>query len=745
MAAQLPILLQPDRDRLEANFLQVLENVIGLTLNQRNIVTDIEGLTLVTDIYYMRESDLLDIFPTSGRNKLTARAKVRLVCLRNWLIRKMQSKLPHETVDPIDFDELTCLELAERLSMNEDDPNDSNSHVKLGSFNGKAEDWDDRKDDFISYLGLQRNRNNVPLRYVIRNDDERPADINSIIDRDIYQTPLTGTMYHNDNYTVYQYLRKWTIGGSAKTHVEKYERTSDGRAAWNELVSNYEGSNTIQVKILSARQTIHGSNWTHDLDNYKFEDYCKRHQKANNTMKRYGVELDGPSAVHLFLKGIQRQEYNGIKNYIIGSADTKADLQRAIEGFKEQMVSVFGYPKDQSKRNKDFRKIGGMSNTNKRNRNDQSRYNGPNKRHQSNNSYQSHNSSRSQSYSRGTQDTNDPLFIPANVLSQLNPVQKKMLFTGRDQMRNNPPNANTSTPTGRVIGAINTIPPSDVSSVGQSVPPQNIDNTNDQHVPVPQPNDSASSYFGQRRMNSDPNNRRRQQSAFVTSTRRTISSNQTSDRHLSDYSGRYRFEIDSRADTTCCGKGFIPLYDTDKVCDVSGFHASMDSIRDVPIRTCATAFDHHDGHTYILEVGQSLWFGDSLEHSLLSPNQVRSHGHELCLTPKQFSNGKSNHSIRTADHNIELNFRLHGCISYLPIREPTPKELDECIHIILTADQEWEPYSERFQTHENVFLPSHLRTVGATYCPNAGAPVWRLPKRLCNIQPNVDFATLIQI
>ena len=98
-------------------------------------------------------------------------------------------------------------------------------------------------------------------------------------------------------------------------------------------------------------------------------------------------------------------------------------------------------------------------------------------------------------------------------------------------------------------------------------------------------------------------------------TRRTIGQVDKGSRGISyephvttDYDGRYRLEIDSRADTMCCGKGFIPIGDMDSVCDVHGFHPSMDAIKNVSIRTCATAFDHEGGETLILVFGQALWF-----------------------------------------------------------------------------------------------------------------------------------------
>jgi hypothetical protein len=100
-----------------------------------------------------------------------------------------------------------------------------------------------------------------------------------------------------------------------------------------------------------------------------------------------------------------------------------------------------------------------------------------------------------------------------------------------------------------------------------------------------------------------------------------------------DFSGRFRLEVDSRADTTCCGKRFVPISEIDQVCDVAGFHPTMKPIKDVPIRTCACAFDGPNSKTLILVIGQALYCGVEMEHSLLSPNQVRAFSHTLCLNP----------------------------------------------------------------------------------------------------------------
>jgi hypothetical protein len=139
------------------------------------------------------------------------------------------------------------------------------------------------------------------------------------------------------------------------------------------------------------------------------------------------------------------------------------------------------------------------------------------------------------------------------------------------------------------------------------------------------------------------------------------------------------------------------------VCDVAGFHPAMSTIKDVPIRTCVCTFDSPTRETYILVIGQALYFGDQTEHSLLSPNQVRAFSHKLCLNPKQYSDVNSIHGTYSDTEDFMIPFNMYGCISYVPIRRPTPDELNECRHICLEAEEECNPYSEEFAKAEKVF------------------------------------------
>jgi len=69
-------------------------------------------------------------------------------------------------------------------------------------------------------------------------------------------------------------------------------------------------------------------------------------------------------------------------------------------------------------------------------------------------------------------------------------------------------------------------------------------------------------------------------------------------------------EFALHADTCCMGRNFAPLYFTEELVDVTAFTGRYSALWDVPIAGGATHVQLSDGSEYILEVHQSLWFGD---------------------------------------------------------------------------------------------------------------------------------------
>ena len=81
-------------------------------------------------------------------------------------------------------------------------------------------------------------------------------------------------------------------------------------------------------------------------------------------------------------------------------------------------------------------------------------------------------------------------------------------------------------------------------------------------------------------------------------------------------------------DRTCVlGQNFIIAHYSQRTCSVRAFSDSYSPINNIPIVQGATAYDCSDtGQTYILVINEGLYFGTSMSHSLINPNQLRHFG-----------------------------------------------------------------------------------------------------------------------
>ena len=69
------------------------------------------------------------------------------------------------------------------------------------------------------------------------------------------------------------------------------------------------------------------------------------------------------------------------------------------------------------------------------------------------------------------------------------------------------------------------------------------------------------------------------------------------------------------------------------MCDVKGFQNSYEAIANVPVGRFTTAGVHEGGTVYILVLNEPLLFGESMIHSLINQNQIRSFGIPISNDP----------------------------------------------------------------------------------------------------------------
>ena len=187
-------------------------------------------------------------------------------------------------------------------------------------------------------------------------------------------------------------------------------------------------------------------------------------------------------------------------------------------------------------------------------------------------------------------------------------------------------------------------------------------------------------------------------SAFTSNRRRKISSLKA--KSMPQEIIYAKSELDSHADTIVAGANCCVMHYTGRECDVSPYRDDYNPICNVPIVQAATAYtSKHTGQTYILVLNEALWMGESMQHSLINPNQLRYFGIRVQDDP---TSNEPIH-IRNEDDSFNIELCMSGTIMYIDTHTPSVKELNDCPHIILSSPHEWNPQEVKFNNNSQSF------------------------------------------
>jgi len=181
--------------------------------------------------------------------------------------------------------------------------------------------------------------------------------------------------------------------------------------------------------------------------------------------------------------------------------------------------------------------------------------------------------------------------------------------------------------------------------------------------------DSAGSFMSTRRINTCVNSQRT----------RNVSHLKKKPLHSHKAIVHANCELDLHADTSVAGSNcVIPEY-TEQVVNVSAFSEQLETMNNIPIVTAATAFDDPStGQTKILIIGQAIYMGDKVQHTLLCPNQMRAFGLHVEDIPMHLapSSKPSAHTTYCPETDFNIPLPLEGVFSYFPSWTPTRDELE---------------------------------------------------------------------
>lgn len=153
-------------------------------------------------------------------------------------------------------------------------------------------------------------------------------------------------------------------------------------------------------------------------------------------------------------------------------------------------------------------------------------------------------------------------------------------------------------------------------------------------------------------------------------------------------------EMDSHADTVALGRNSIILRYTHRQCEVTPYAETYDSIGNVKIVTGATGYTNKcTGERTILVFNEALWLADHMEHTLINPNQLRSHG---CTVQDNPFNPDQPMFLENPDGTFKIPLRSQGTTIGIETWTPTEHDLRTLPRVELTSKTAWDPHRVKF-------------------------------------------------
>ena len=167
------------------------------------------------------------------------------------------------------------------------------------------DDWDRKVTETLSVI---YGRHYCPIAYVVRPD--KPAGWNPLVDaandyeRLVYQLPLNGIAFEQDNETVFSLIQLAVVHTQAETWIYDHVPGRDGRGAMRALRNHYEGEAELDVQASKAQYILDTLVYTNER-NMTFEAMITKLNKAYNALKRQGQEFTERSKVEQLAKRIK--------------------------------------------------------------------------------------------------------------------------------------------------------------------------------------------------------------------------------------------------------------------------------------------------------------------------------------------------------------------------------------------------------------------------------------------------------
>ena len=151
--------------------------------------------------------------------------------------------------------------------------------------------------------------------------------------------------------------------------------------------------------------------------------------------------------------------------------------------------------------------------------------------------------------------------------------------------------------------------------------------------------------------------------------------------------------LETWADTGCAGKhAYVEEFIIGKMVTAMGFSPFLGKLENLTYTHVLYAYDDEDGSVLLLEYNNTIYLGDAMQDSLSNPIKSEIIGIRIDLRPKLYYGEDCQTQTITFPNGMVLLILYEGVLPYMPVRRPTPFEIENSMELRLTSRDDWDPY-----------------------------------------------------
>ena len=341
-------------DRL--SFLDVLD-IAGFNPNSRTAVVEFCCETL-RELARLPSKDLdaaisnlhkalANVTPVRDRVRLNATRCITLHAIRMQCLDRINCDAPFAANDipNVTNDDITTFRNAYLEAKLTDATTQGLGEVTIPKLTSTK--WIEFKTALTESLSRIIGKNKIPLTYLIRTDavGNFNAPYTNRIERLIACTSHGGAAFTNDNSDLYSIIVQHTESTEGYSLVQAHERRRNGRQAYLDLVSHFEGATFRERVAQEAGQAIRSAVYTGPKRNFTFGDYYNRHSRAHIKLLKAGKPMTIEQQIDAFVQGIQCATTQSIVVNLAGDQAVRAsfdDYYNAVASRLELAMTLTG-------------------------------------------------------------------------------------------------------------------------------------------------------------------------------------------------------------------------------------------------------------------------------------------------------------------------------------------------------------------------------------------------------------------